>query len=360
MLFTEAQIASAYDWLCKQRRHYPAHADVWHLRFHWEQEKIQLLEDLQSGHYQFSPLQKIQKANGEIIHLWCAKDSLVLKLLTYSLAEVLPVSRQCTHIKGHGGLKETVGKVYASLPQYNFVVRTDVKGYYASIDHHLLINKLAEHIHDRNMLNMLWQTMCRMVEWGGLYKEIQKGIARGCPLSPLLGAFFLTELDNTFDVKGLFYVRYMDDILILTPTRWKLRRAVKTLNDSLSQLRLVKHPDKTFIGKIDREFDFLGYHFSFNELTVAEVTWKKFLARLYRLYEQKKASPECDVLLGLYVRRWRRWVMAGLGRYVVNINTSWIYKSPHAGGDHRSDVNYRLCFFLTSGYTQQSNQTGTK
>jgi hypothetical protein len=52
---------------------------------------------------------------------------------------------------------------------------------------------------------------------------------------------------------GLFYVRFMDDILVLAPTRWKLRRAVTVVNQVLGSLRLEKHPDKTLIGRTERE-----------------------------------------------------------------------------------------------------------
>lgn len=47
---------------------------------------------------------------------------------------------------------------------------------------------------------------------------------------------------------------------MLAPTRHKLRRAVKIINETLSSLGLEKHPDKTFIGRVERGFDFLGYH----------------------------------------------------------------------------------------------------
>jgi hypothetical protein len=55
--------------------------------------------------------------------------------------------------------------------------------------------------------------------------------------------------------------RFMDDILILAPTHWQLRRAVKVVNQMLGALGLEKHPDKTFIGRIERGFDFLGLSF---------------------------------------------------------------------------------------------------
>lgn len=117
-----------------------------------------------------------------------------------------------------------------------------------------------------------------------MYEEIRRGISRGCPLSPLIGAFFLSRLDAQFRQDGLFYVRYMDDILILAPTRWKLRRAVKTLNETFMALKLEKHPDKTFIGKIEKGFDFLGYHFHPDGLRPATRTCLNYRARLARLY----------------------------------------------------------------------------
>jgi hypothetical protein len=72
-------------------------------------------------------------------------------------------------------------------------------------------------------------------------------------------------------------------------------------------------PDKTFIGRIGKGFDFLGYHFSREGLRVADETIKRFIAKATRLYEQEKGNPEGFPLLGLYVLRWVRWVKGGLG-----------------------------------------------
>ena len=47
---------------------------------------------------------------------------------------------------------------------------------------------------------------------------------------------FLTELDKACEQLGLFYLRFMDDILILAPTRWTLRAAVKVVNQVLASL----------------------------------------------------------------------------------------------------------------------------
>ena len=79
---------------------------------------------------------------------------------------------------------------------------------------------------------------------------------------PLLGALYLKVLDQRLSGTEAHYVRYMDDILVLTKTRWQLRRAVRTLNQTaFAELKVSQHPDKTFIGRIERGFDFLGHYF---------------------------------------------------------------------------------------------------
>ncbi len=68
-------------------------------------------------------------------------------------------------------------------------------------------------------------------------------------------------------------------------------------------------PGKTFIRRIERGFDFLGYHFSPDGLRVAETTIEKFVERATRLYEQER--PDGPSALGMYVRRWVGWVGGG-------------------------------------------------
>ena len=102
----------------------------------------------------------------------------------------------------------------------------------------------------------------------------------------------------------------MDDILVLAPTRWKLRAAVKVVNQVLASLKLNKHPDKTFIGRIEKGFDWLGYHLSPAGLRLATTTIHTFAARLTRLYEQESGTPDGVARLGQYVRRWVGWATA--------------------------------------------------
>jgi len=100
----------------------------------------------------------------------------------------------------------------------------------------------------------------------------------------------------------------MDDILILAPTRWKLRKAIRVLNQTFEELILEKHPDKTLIGRTERGFDFLGYFIKPGLLTVSQETIHRFTQRIAQLYEQGADS----VRIGQYVQKWGLWACGGI------------------------------------------------
>jgi CII-binding regulator of phage lambda lysogenization HflD len=249
--------------------------NIWDLRYRYPVIKTELLARINSGKYRFSTQQKIIKSTGQTIHLWGSQDALVKKLMANQLRASLALSTRCTHVKGHGGLKQTIVEVQNRLGDYRYVCKTDVKGFYESINQYRLMEMINDTVPDADLRHYLYQIIHRCVEFGGDFRDINQGISRGCPLSPLLGALYLTSLDNHFAEKNLYYVRYMDDILILTRTRWQNRKAVRQLNQMLNQLTVEKHPDKTYIGKINNGFDFLGYHFNGSQLSVARKTVDK-------------------------------------------------------------------------------------
>ncbi len=172
-VFMLAEIASdrtldaAFTWLCKRRKNYPASADVWDFRRDWPEEKARIRSDLLAGRYRFALLSRVELAAGEDIDLWSARDALVLKAITIALQLVLPVSHRCTHVKGHGGAKAAVRRVVKRLGTNHFVMRTDVKSFYASIDHHLLLDRIAVVIKEKAVLNLIGQYLRRTAERGG-------------------------------------------------------------------------------------------------------------------------------------------------------------------------------------------------
>jgi RNA-directed DNA polymerase len=320
-VFTETTLDIAYSWLCKQRANFPANADIWHLRFHWHTIRGELLQTLIKEDYTLLPLNVVTKADGESLHLWSSQDALVLKMLAMALPEALALSSLCTHIKGHGGLKATVNDLHAALPDYRYVMKTDVKGYFESIDHTILLRQLDNDITDPFIWRLLVQFVKRSVERGGTFKSIHCGISRGCSLSPIIAAYYLTSLDKQMEGDTrYFYRRYMDDVIVLAKTRWHLRKAVKTVNQHFNQLKVEQAPDKTFIGRIEKGFDFLGYRFGLPELGLAEKTITNAVNKVRRLYEQKQSAPKRAVALDDYIIRWLRWVNAGIVEKPIKVS----------------------------------------
>lgn len=319
-MVTENLIDESFNWLCKQRKNFPANSDIWDCRFHWNRLKPKLINDLTSNTFNFQPLQKITKSSGEVIHLWTSTDSLVLKLLAQVLQHYLPSSKHCTHLKGHGGSKHTIMNIQANIKVNTFVFRTDVKSYYESINHEILLKKLSKYITDKIVMNLLTQYVKRTVEFGGLFSCFTQGISSGCPLSPLISSFYLYELDKEMESKSIFYRRYMDDIIVLSPSRWKLRKAIKTVNQHFNELKLKQHPDKTYIGRVTKGFDFLGYQFGQEQLTVSKRTLQNHICRLTQLYEQKKHLPNWQMLLDDYRRHWVKWVYSGVPASMISFN----------------------------------------
>ncbi|EKY9498812.1 hypothetical protein RD136_004582 [Salmonella enterica] len=76
---------------------------------------------------------------------------------------------------------------------------------------------------------------------------------------PVNGRSLLYHIDCGFSNReGIYYARYMDDFLLLTHTRWQLRRCIAELNESLDVSGFEQHPEKTFTGRVTRGFDWPG------------------------------------------------------------------------------------------------------
>jgi RNA-directed DNA polymerase len=123
---SSAILDRAFAWLCKRRIDYADSADVWNVRRQWPDLKAQLQHALLNGQYRFQPLRRIE-IQGEFRELWAALDALALKALAIVLSRRLDFPRSCYHLP--------VRHICSRLPSNRFVFRSDVKSYYASIDH---------------------------------------------------------------------------------------------------------------------------------------------------------------------------------------------------------------------------------
>ncbi len=149
VLVADDLLDQAFDWLCHRRKDWPPEADVWRFRRDWSAEKARIQEELLAGNYEIGLLTRATLQNQEEVDLWSARDAVVMKALSLVLPQYLPLSEQCTHLKGHWGAKYAVRQVLEHLPEHQFVLKTDIQSYYASIDHQLLLDRLAAHIRDQ-------------------------------------------------------------------------------------------------------------------------------------------------------------------------------------------------------------------
>lgn len=108
--------------------------------------------------------------------------------------------------------------------------------------------------------------------------------------------------------------------------------AVATMNRWFGEAGLEQHPGKTFIGRIERGFDWLGYRFDAAGLRgVATRTMEQATLKLHRLLEQAaRRRADTTVLqqaVAEYQTRWQRWLFAGL-RDIIGQAKPWDVKTP--------------------------------
>jgi hypothetical protein len=229
-----------------------------------------------------------------------------LRLLQDRLEPVL--SPRCTHVKGHGGVKGTVKGLVKHIGAFRFMARFDIASYYDSIQHRTLLDLL-----DKVGVEESLRALVRQYLEAPDLNRTRRGMVAGGSLSPLLGALYLLPLDDVMQglaaKNGIYYLRFMDDMVILAKTRWHLRTAIRELIRVTLSLGLELHREKRFIGRIDNGFDFLGYRIHpCRKLCPSAGSLQRLVTRARRLYEQGADQGR----LRRYVTRWTSWLWGGL------------------------------------------------
>lgn len=220
----------------------------WSFMFNAPQQMLVWIRAFQNGHYHFSPLKAYVFPEEEII-LWSCEDRLIQALLLQIIKPVLPflVSSRCLHLKGPSGVPEAIQQIQAALKArpYRYCIRADIRSYYASIDHTILLNQLNASFQDPRLQDYFQQIVTAAIDRQGVLYTPTKGIPLRGSLSPVFGALYLTPLDRAFEQRrGVFYLRYMDDIVILAETHTQYKRAQKILFQQLRFLKLTLSPTK--------------------------------------------------------------------------------------------------------------------
>ena len=162
------------------------------------------------------------------------------------------------------GCKDALRRVDALLRQgYVFVVDADLKSYFDTIPHDLLMARLRDKIADNPVLALVESFLSQRIMDAMEGWIPETGTPQGAVLSPLLSNIYLDPLDHLMAGRHIQMVRYADDFVILCRTAEEALRALALVQSWTVQDGLTLHPTKTRIvdAAAPGGFDFLGYHF---------------------------------------------------------------------------------------------------
>ncbi len=169
----------------------------------------------------------------------------------------------CGSVKGHGGdqAKKYIAKIIKKYPhKTKYVAKLDIKKFFANAKPSFIFRELRRTIRDRRVLGLfaLILRSNKQIVDGQVTKG---GIPIGFYTSPIFANILLNALDHYVkeELWIEFYVRYMDDIIMFSPNKRKLKRACLAIDKYVKDLKMSLKP----IWQVHRftSVNFIGYQF---------------------------------------------------------------------------------------------------
>lgn len=212
---------------------------------------------------------KISDPKPREIHKASVRDRLMHHVLYRKLYQFfdqtwIADSYSCRNDKGtHRAMnrfKLFFGQVSKNNTRTCWVLKCDIKKFFASIDQKILLEIISKYIPDKNIVEIIEEIVHS-------FHSKNEGI--GLPLGNLTSQLLVNIYMNKFDqyakhnLKCKHYIRYADDFVILSEDKKFLENILPEIEKFLNQnLNLSLHPDKVYIKTFASGIDFLGWiHF---------------------------------------------------------------------------------------------------
>lgn len=246
---------------------------------------------------------KIADPKPRDIHKACVRDRLVHHALHRELAPFfartfIADSYSCQEGKGtHRALQRFrtfAGAVSENNTRTAWVLKCDIRKFFASIDQAVLLDIVGKYIPDRDINGLL----SAIVQ--SFHSHTQGvGLPLGNVTSQLLVNIYMNEFDQfvKHKLKAKYYIRYADDFVVLSHDRTYLEHTLSAMRDFLRhKLKLAMHPTKVSIQTVASGVDFLGWvHFS--DHRVLRTTTKRRMLR--NINTQEGRAETVQSYLGL-------------------------------------------------------------
>ena len=141
------------------------------------------------------------------------------------------------------------GKVSKNHTKQCYVLKCDIRKFFASVDHTVLKNILKRHIEDIEIKELIH----KVIDSFDLNKNAV-GLPLGNLTSQLLVNIYMHEFDMYVKQELIvkYYIRYADDFVIFSNNQYKLEQSVSIISQFLSRiLKLELHPNKVYIKTLE-------------------------------------------------------------------------------------------------------------
>src|SRR5207245_5580361 len=169
---------------------------------------------------------------------------------------------------------------------YSHVVDVDLKSYFDTISHELLLELVGRRVGDVRVLRLIRAWLKAGVMEDGKVTHPDRGSPQGGVVSPLLSNIMLHEVDRQWCrgdgtmSNSVVLVRYADDMVLLARTESEAKQAWERLQSQFAALRLVVNQEKSRLTTVGEGFAFLGFEF------------RKPPRRLLYMWPRKKACQQ--------------------------------------------------------------------